>query len=124
LLGKGKKDDLENQEIKSILAEGLRVEGNVKAQGKIRIDGQITGDVEGEFILFGKSASVKGNVSAKKVVLMGTVEGDLIVDSLELKSTARVKGNLTVKELTVEPGASMEGSVRSGSFLSQSSKEK
>jgi len=115
----GKREKVDNSEVKSILAEGLKVEGNIIAQGKIRIDGEVNGDVKGEVLIFGKPSVVKGNISAKKVVLMGELQGNLSAESAEVKSSARVKGDLTVKELLVEPGASIDGSLKVGEFLSK-----
>ena len=115
-----KRREEEIGEVKSILAEGLKIEGNVISEGKIRIDGVVEGDVNGEYVIFGESATVKGNVKAKSVVVMGTVEGNVESERLELKSSARVKGDISVKEFSVEPGASIEGRVLSGSYLSSS----
>lgn len=112
-----KKDRVESGEIKSILSSELRIEGNIFATGKVRIDGEVLGDVSGDFIIFGESSKIKGNVKAKRVILMGSVEGDVEAAEAEIKSSAKVKGNLTVKELSVERGASIEGAVKSGNFL-------
>ncbi len=116
----GKKREEEMAEVKSILAEGLKIEGNIFSEGKIRIDGTVEGDVNGDFVIFGQRAAVKGNVKAKTVVAMGTVEGNVEAEKLEVKSTAKVRGDLTVKELSVEPGASLDGRVKSGSYTSSS----
>ena len=116
----GKKREEEMAEVKSILAEGLKIEGNIFSEGKIRIDGTVEGDVNGDFVIFGQRAAVKGNVKAKTVVAMGTVEGNVEAEKLEVKSTAKVRGDLTVKELSVEPGASLDGRVKSGIYTSSS----
>jgi len=113
----GKKDKVESGEIKSILSEELKVEGNIFATGKVRIDGQVFGDVSGDYIIFGESSKVKGNVEAKRVVLMGEIEGDIKAEELEVRSSAKIKGNLNVRALSVEKGASLDGTVKSGSFL-------
>ncbi|WP_456419251.1 bactofilin family protein [Thermovibrio sp.] len=112
-----KKNKVENGEIKSILSSELKIEGNIFATGKVRIDGEVLGDVSGDFIIFGESSKIKGNVKAKRVILMGSVEGDVEATEVEIKSSAKVKGNLSVKELSIESGASVEGAVKSGKFL-------
>jgi len=111
----GKKRE-EKMEVKSILAEGLEIEGNVHAEGKIRIDGTIVGDITGDFIIFGPTASVKGNVKTGTVIVMGTIDGNLNVERAEIKSSSRIRGDITAKELLVEVGASIEGQVKSGSY--------
>lgn len=119
-----KKKEEETTEVKSILSDGLKIEGNVISEGKIRIDGTIEGDVNGDYIIFGKSAVVKGNIKAKSLVIMGTVEGNIDAEKLDLKSSAKVKGDISVRELSVEPGASVDGKVTSGSYLSSSNSSK
>ncbi|MEO2083515.1 MAG: polymer-forming cytoskeletal protein [Desulfurobacteriaceae bacterium] len=112
-----RKKEENNTEIKSILAQGLKIEGNLKSEGKIRIDGEVLGDVTGDTIIFGSTAVVKGKVQASKVVLMGKLEGDLKADSVEIMSTAKVKGEVLAKELSIEKGASVEGTFKCGDYL-------
>ncbi|WP_456457243.1 bactofilin family protein [Thermovibrio sp.] len=111
-----RKDEKDTGEIKSILSPELKVEGNIYAQGKIRIDGTVEGNVEGEFLIFGQTAKVKGNVKAEKVVIMGSIVGDVIAEEAHIKGSTKLKGNIEVKELTVEKGASIEGNFRCGEF--------
>jgi len=118
-----KKERLEAGEIKSILSQELKIEGSVETKGKVRIDGEIVGDVWGEFVIFGNSARVRGNVRGKKVVFMGSLEGNLTAEEAEVKSTAKVVGNVYAKELSIERGASISGEVKSGEFYSESSQE-
>ncbi|WP_456397793.1 bactofilin family protein [Desulfurobacterium sp.] len=106
-------------EIKSILSKELKISGNIKSEGKVRIDGEIEGDIEGDYVILGSSAIVKGNVRADVLILQGTVKGNIHADSLELKSTASVTGEITVKNLTVEAGASVSGRVSSGNFYKE-----
>jgi len=119
-----KKKEEETAEVKSILSEGLKIEGNVISEGKIRIDGIIEGDVSGDYVIFGESANIKGNVRAKSVVVMGSVEGNVESERAEIKRSAKVKGDISVRELSVDPGASIEGKVTSGSYLSSSNSSK
>lgn len=112
-----RKDEKETGEIKSILSPELKVEGNIYAKGKIRIDGTVEGNVEGEFLIFGQTAKVKGDVKAEKVVIMGSILGDVIAEEAHIKGSAKLKGNVEVKELTVEKGASIEGNFRCGEFV-------
>ncbi|GEM_PF-1251858 len=112
-----RKKEENNTEVKSILAQGLKIEGNLKSEGKIRIDGEVLGDVTGDTIIFGSTAVVKGKVQASKVVLMGKLEGDLKADSVEIMSTAKVKGEVLAKELSIEKGASVEGTFKCGDYL-------
>jgi cytoskeletal protein CcmA (bactofilin family) len=112
----GKKGKVDFDEVKSILADGLKIEGNIQASGKIRIDGIVEGDVSGDFIIFGHNSQVRGNVTAQKLVVMGEILGNVSSQELEVKSSAKIRGDINVEKLSVEPGASLEGNVKTGSF--------
>jgi len=112
-----KRKEAENlDEIKSILADGLKIEGNIHAEGKIRIDGEVVGDVKGKFVILGQSSKVKGNVYAEVVVAMGSVEGNIEAKKLEVKASAKLKGDVVAESFSVEPGASLNGLVKAGSY--------
>ncbi len=117
MLRKKEEKRIDTAEIKSILAEGLRIDGNITAEGKIRIDGTVNGNVKGDFIIIGQSSKINGDIEAERLVVMGEVKGNVKGSSVEIKASAKVKGDLTVKEISVEPGASIEGKVQTGDFL-------
>ena len=111
-----KKESSSSTEIKSILAEGLRIEGNVLSEGKIRIDGEINGDIKGDYIILGETSKIKGNILSEFIVIMGTVEGNISSQEVEIKTTGKVRGDIVTQKLSIEPGASIEGTLRSGDF--------
>jgi cytoskeletal protein CcmA (bactofilin family) len=111
-----KKESSSSTEIKSILAEGLRIEGNVLSEGKIRIDGEINGDIKGDYIILGETSKIKGNILSEFIVIMGTVEGNISSQEVEIKTTGKIRGDIVTQKLSIEPGASIEGTLRSGDF--------
>ncbi|ADY73375.1 protein of unknown function DUF583 [Desulfurobacterium thermolithotrophum DSM 11699] len=119
MIGK-KKESNDLTEIKSILAEGLKIEGNVCAEGKIRIDGEIVGDIKGNYVILGETAKVKGNIFAESIIIMGNVEGNINSHEVEIKAYGRVEGDINTQKLSIEPGASINGVVKSGNFYEKS----
>jgi cytoskeletal protein CcmA (bactofilin family) len=117
----GKKKEGEAGEVKSILSEGLKIEGNIISEGKIRIDGIVEGDVKGDFVVLGETSKIRGNLKVKNLISMGEVEGNILAEYVEIKKSSRIKGDITTQSLSVEPGASIEGSVKSGNFASSPS---
>jgi len=111
----GKKNN-SSGEIRSILGEGLRINGNVVAEGKVRIDGEIVGDVKGDYIILGESGKIKGNVLTNEIVVMGSIEGNIQSEEVEIKSSGKIQGDIITKKLFVELGASIEGHVKTGDF--------
>ena len=115
-----KRENSNSAEIKSILAEGLRIEGNVIAEGKIRIDGEINGDIKGDYIILGETSKIKGNIFSEFAVIMGTVQGNITSQEVEIKTTGKIRGDIVTQKLSVEPGASVEGNIKSGDFYENS----
>lgn len=95
----------------SIISKGVVIEGKIKSEGNIRIDGVITGDldVQGNLTL-GETAEVNGEVKAENVTLSGRVVGFVRAEEkLVLESKSVLKGDLSAKILVVEPGARFDG---------------
>ena len=110
MFGKSKQE-LSPQAGINLINEGTRIQGDVMAQGDIRIDGQLTGDVQTRGRLaIGASGKVKGQLNGSQVDIAGEVEGDIVVSgALTLRKTARVTGDLTVGKLVIEEGAMFSG---------------
>jgi len=94
-----------------VIATGTKIEGNFQSAENIRLDGEIVGDLSCEKkLVLGPSGRIQGNVNAREAVVMGVVTGDLdIKGSLHLDRTASVKGNVSAALLSIEEGASYNG---------------
>lgn len=101
-----------SKEINIISAHTI-VEGKIKAQGNLRIDGKVFGDlVVTENIAVGLSGEVEGNISAKNIDIAGKVKGNVSVsDKIVLESKAFVHGDLKAAKLVVDEGANFNGKI-------------
>lgn len=99
-----------------VISEGTNIEGTIKADTNVRIDGSIKGVIEcQEKLVMGESGQVEGSISTKDAIMMGTFEGDLVVNgTLHLKSTAVIKGDITAQFLIVDEGAQYFGKCNIG----------
>jgi len=98
----------------TLIGEGSTFEGKIKSQASIRLEGEITGDVvcEGDVII-GERGVARSNVSARNVVLAGTVHGNIAAkEKLTVKSSGRLFGNLSAAELAIEAGGLFQGTSR------------
>ncbi len=100
----------------SLIAQGLKITGNLHSEGNIRIDGEFVGNL---FVLsklvVGKTGKIKGNVLAKEILIEGTVEGNILAKQLlELLPSANIKGNILATKLKVESGSVINGQCRMG----------
>lgn len=100
----------------TVIARGVRVEGEFASQGDVLIEGEVHGHVATSGMLtVGPEARLKADVTAQEAVVAGTVEGNLTVKNrLELKSTAKVVGDIACETAVVEAGAVLNGKTAIG----------
>ncbi len=99
-----------SKDIKTLIGEGCKVEGNFFIPTATRIDGIIKGDLTGDSgIVIGHAGRIVGSVCATEVVVFGIVEGNIETNRLELKNGSRVNGDMTVANLITEQGANFNG---------------
>ena len=110
MIGKKKTEQAPMQGI-NLINEGTRITGDLVAQGDVRIDGFLKGDVNTRARLaIGTSGQVEGQLHGSMVDIAGEVKGDVVVTGvLTLRKTARVRGDLSVGKLVIEEGAMFSG---------------
>lgn len=98
---------------------GTTIEGSIKAQGNLRIDGTLKGSLtcEGRVVV-GKSGFIEGEIKCQNAEVEGTINANLIVsDLLTLKASAKLTGDISTKKLAIEPGATFTGSCSMGGVV-------
>ncbi len=96
--------------INSIM-EGTSIEGEIKSDSNLRIDGRVKGtiNVRGRLIV-GQSGVIEGEVTCQSSDIEGTLMGKVnCQDLLSLKATAKLHGDINTKKLAIEPGAVFTG---------------
>jgi cytoskeletal protein CcmA (bactofilin family) len=102
------------QGIESLISQGVEIKGQIFAQGSMRIDGKIDGQIEikGD-LLIGEKGQVKGGVKAENIILGGKIEGDVQARGrFELTSTGAIKGDVACATITVEEGGLLDGNFK------------
>lgn len=95
---------------KSVLASDLRITGDLVSEGAVEIMGEVDGSVSAESLVLCHEGSVKGSIKAETVDLRGRMEGKIGSGSLTLRSAAHVTADVTYATLSIESGATVEGS--------------
>jgi cytoskeletal protein CcmA (bactofilin family) len=101
--------------IKSLIAEGSRIDGNVLFTDGLRIDGQVVGDVRAcadkpGLLVISATARVEGTVHADHVIVNGQINGPVHASTmLELQPKARIAGDVHYKTLEMHQGATICG---------------
>jgi cytoskeletal protein CcmA (bactofilin family) len=100
----------------TIIAQGVKVEGDFHSNGDVVIDGELTGSIEtSQSLQIGESARISANVIAKSAVIAGQVHGNIsATDRLELTETSKVDGDIQTGSISVAVGAVMNGNVTMG----------
>ena len=104
--------------IKSLIAQGSRIEGNLKFTEGLRIDGEVFGDIrpnaeQPSILVISEAAVVQGEVHADHVIINGTVRGPVHArELLELQPKARIEGDVSYVSLEMHQGATISGQLR------------
>ena len=93
----------------TVIGNGLKIVGNVTAEGLVEVNGQIEGELHCTSLIVSPNAQVVGSITAERVVVNGRVEGPIQGGDVVLKSRAHVVGDIHHQSLTIEKGAYFEG---------------
>ena len=98
------------------IVEGTVIEGVIRSDSNLRIDGEFTGELitKGRLVV-GPKGKVQGTVHCLCCDVEGTLEGEVtVLELLAMKSTSTVQGDLYYGQLSVEAGARALGTFRMG----------
>ena len=104
--------------IKSLIAHGTQIEGNITFADGLRVDGSIHGNVHASdgvasILVISESAKVQGEVVADHIIINGTVHGPVHArHMLELQPKARIEGDIQYAALEMHQGALITGQLR------------
>ena len=94
---------------RTVIGEGLKIVGNVTAEGLVEVNGQIEGDLHCTSLIVSPKAQIVGSITSERVVVDGRVEGPIQGGDVVLKSRAHVVGDIHHQSLTIEKGAYFDG---------------
>jgi cytoskeletal protein CcmA (bactofilin family) len=100
----------------SIIGAGMKVVGDLTAEGVVKIEGTVVGTVRaGRQVLVAKGGVVEGDVFTKEAIIGGEVRGSIQAeDRVELQTGSVIHGDLASKRLLVHEGGEINGVVRMG----------
>ena len=104
--------------IKSLIAEGTKIEGNMTFSDGLRVDGSIVGNVlasdgGASILVISDSASITGEITADHIIVNGTVKGPIHArHMLELQPKARIEGDVEYAALEMHQGALIADQLR------------
>jgi cytoskeletal protein CcmA (bactofilin family) len=89
------------------LAKGTSVEGTLRCESDLRIDGNLKGKLICKAkLIIGPTGSIDGDVQCQNAVIEGRFKGKLNVSELlNVRETAEVDGEISTNKLLVQSGA-------------------
>jgi len=114
------------------LVAGTEVEGTIKSENDIRVDGTIKGTLNCDAkVIIGPHGYIDGTITCVNALIEGKFVGDLTVEGLlHIKENADITGDIRTSKLVVEPGAifnvscNMSNTSSNGSVRSSAEAEK
>lgn len=106
-----------NGAMQASLGPGSHVEGKLKFEGSVQVDGRVNGEIDAkDTVVVGEKAVVKAQVSAGTIIVKGNLTGDVVARKrIELQAPARLTGNITTPSLVIHEGVTFEGNCSMGS---------
>jgi cytoskeletal protein CcmA (bactofilin family) len=100
----------------SIIGAGMKVVGDLSAEGVVKIEGTVVGTVRAvRQVLVAKGGVVEGDVFTREAIIGGEVRGGIQAEErIEIQAGCVVHGDLSTKRLLVHEGGEVNGVVRMG----------
>lgn len=101
--------------IKSLVAQGTKIVGDVRFAEGLRIDGEVVGEIRAvseqtSLLVISETARVEGALHADHVIINGQVIGPVhAAELLELQPKARITGNVHYRALEMHQGGVIAG---------------
>lgn len=100
----------------TLISAGTVLQGDVKSDNDLRIDGTIHGNVFSKAkVVIGPSGFVEGNIEGVHADISGKLSGNVVAKELvQLRTKSQVAGNITAASLQVDAGAIFNGQSQMG----------
>src|SRR6266498_1725449 len=105
----------------SIIGGGMRVVGDIEADGVVKIEGTVVGTVRAaKQVMVAKGGEVEGDVVSREAIIGGEVRGGIYAEErVELQATSVVHGDVSTRKLFVQEGGEINGVLRMGEDAGQ-----
>ena len=102
----------DSDKLESLIGANTAFQGELNVKGTLRVDGQVDGRLNAECVILSETAVVKGEVTAKKIIVGGKVEGNLRAQEiLEIRAKGKVLGDIFTNKLSVMQGGEFNGKI-------------
>ena len=99
--------------IMNVFHKGSTIDGKIRINGSIRIDGKLKGQVEAtEAVIVGETGVIEGDIKAKETNISGKCTGQITAENtVLLHASAVINGDVKCKKLVVDEGVMIDGNI-------------
>jgi cytoskeletal protein CcmA (bactofilin family) len=98
------------EKLESFIGANSNFKGDIDTKGTLRVDGTVDGNVNADWVILGEKAFLKGNITARGIIIGGRVEGNLKAKEIvEIKSKGQMSGDISTSKLTIIEGGIFDG---------------
>ena len=110
----GKKDDQSigrSGDLNTIIGKGSTMEGTLRVENSLRVDGRIKGNVTtSDSLVIGKEGEIDGEIIAKNAIIGGKARGKINASGkVVLEAKAFFQGEMKTARLVIDDGAVFDG---------------
>ncbi|KAA0224266.1 polymer-forming cytoskeletal protein [candidate division KSB1 bacterium] len=100
-------------DLNTIIGKGALIEGTIKVQNSMRLDGKVSGHIlTTDSLVVGKEGEVTGEVRTKNAIIGGRLNGQIFASGkVVLEARATLAGDIKTAKLTISDGARFDGNV-------------
>ena len=102
-----------NEELASI-GKSIVISGELSGSEDLTIEGRVDGKIElrDHVLTVGANGRIKAQVSAKAIVILGSVTGNLTAtDKVDIKENGSVEGDIIAPRVAIADGSHFRGSI-------------
>lgn len=106
-------NDRSKDVVTSIIGMEMQMVGDISFKGKLRLDGKVEGNIQGDYLILGDNGIIIGDIMVNTFVCAGRVQGNVNVKTLQVIKSGTINGKVETTDLAVESGAALNGEIKS-----------
>jgi cytoskeletal protein CcmA (bactofilin family) len=83
------------------ISKNITIEGNISGTDAITVEGTLLGDITVNNVVIGKNGSVKGSITAQKVMVSGKVDGTITCNDLDVMHNGYITNKIHANKIMV-----------------------